>query len=227
MNKQRSYTLLSLMFFLAAFFLLLLSAPLWAGDNNNTDSDVNVDVGGDTINVGGDTISVGGTELVTGGVSNSSRAYGFSHGMGDVDINDCLASKQWSTILVSNQSVAPNLWCMAESYDARGLYRMAAFMRCDIEIVRNHFTSDQDCWDANTITPPADPLPAAADNSADEDEERYHAEQISRYEQLNDELEQLRASINKPAPRPVQRTVVEQKPFLTAEQRAALEELKQ
>ena len=40
------------------------------------------------------------TDVTVGG--DSSRAYGFSHGLGDVDINDCIVSKQWGSILLSH-----------------------------------------------------------------------------------------------------------------------------
>lgn len=105
---------------------------------------------GDTIV--GETI-VGNTTV--GG--NSTRAYAFSHGLGDVDIADCLASKQFGTILFSSQNVMLNKWCAAEIYDAKGLYEMAAMMRCDIKEVAKHFATPEQCIKANTVTIPAPP----------------------------------------------------------------------
>jgi len=184
-----------------------------------------VTVGGDTINVGGDTVNVEGASLTGGDVNFSgSRAYAFGNSLGDVDINDCLASKQWNTPLFGRQDTAPNLWCMGESYDARGLYKMAARMRCKIQLIRSDFATDEDCWAENTVTP--QPI-AEREDRHDVDEEQLHVEQEQRYQVLNEELEQLKQIINRPAPKPVQRTVVQEKPLLTPEQRSALLELKQ
>lgn len=80
-----------------------------------------------------------------------SRAYAFSHSLGDVDINDCLASTQWGTILVSRQRVVLNKWCAAEVYDYKGLHHMAALLRCDIPEISEHFQTESECIEANTV----------------------------------------------------------------------------
>lgn len=83
--------------------------------------------------------------------NSKSLGIGLSNGLGDVDINDCLASTQFGTPLFSKQGVILNKWCAAEVYDAKGLYKMAAVMRCDIQDVRKHFASKEECQEANTV----------------------------------------------------------------------------
>ena len=80
-----------------------------------------------------------------------SRTQAFSHSLGDVDINDCLASTQWGTILVSRQKVVLNKWCAAEIYDHKGMYQMAAMMRCGIREIADHFQTESECIEANTV----------------------------------------------------------------------------
>lgn len=207
--------------------LLLILLPMLsaAGDDcrgNSCGGDVTI--GGDTINVGGDTLNVEGASMTGGDVTFSgSRAYALANSLGDVDINDCLASKQWNTPLFGRQDTAPNLWCMGESYDARGLYKMAARMRCKIDLIRSDFATDEDCWAENTVMP--QPIAEHVDTRHEEDEDRLHQEQEQRYRVLNEELEQIREMVSRP--RPVQKTVVQEKPLLTPEQRSALLELKQ
>ena len=84
-------------------------------------------------------------------VSDSSEALGFSHSLGDVDINDCLASTQWGTIIVSRQRVVLNKWCAAEVYDYKGLHSVAARLRCDIKEVSDLFQTESECITANTV----------------------------------------------------------------------------
>lgn len=215
------------LFFIAlvAFAVILVVTPVVYADNGHGhdhgsgDVDVGVDVassitGGDVSLSGGDT-----------SFSSKDRAYAFSHGMGDVDINQCMGSTQWSTILVSSQKLAPNLWCMGESYDARGLYKMAARMRCKIDIIREDFETVEDCIDENTITP----QPVAQPASIPEEDEEVHEELERSYAMLQSQISDLQALVEKSQnQKPVVRREViqEQRPLLTAEQRSALMEVK-
>lgn len=145
--------------------ILLFPAIAIAGGNpHNDDVDVDVNVGGDTVNVGGDTVNVGGATLNSSvgdttmnagdvALNDSSKAFAFAHGLGDVDIADCLGSEQWGTIVVSRQYLELNKWCAAEVYDAKGLYQMAAIVRCDIKEIKKHFSDEQSCIEANTVKP--------------------------------------------------------------------------
>lgn len=149
---------------------------LTGGDIDITGGDV---IGGDVSNVltGGDV-----TNTLTGGALNSSnsvnvqgsRSYGLSTALGDVDINQCVFSIQRSILFVGWQNIDYNLWCMGESYDAKGLLYMGALTRCDIKPIRAHFNTDAECIQANTITLKKEPDNFNLDAKIKEDE-RYDA----------------------------------------------------
>lgn len=148
--------------------LLLLLIPGWAfADDcrgNQPCGNTDVDVANDIItNVG---VETGPTTVNAGDVAlnSDSKTFAFSHGLGDVDINQCIASTQWGTILVSKQGVILNKWCAAETFDARGMHFMAAALRCDIKEISKHFESQEDCIDMNTYRP----APAATKEPAPE-----------------------------------------------------------
>lgn len=156
------------------------------GHSCNDGGSVDIDIGDTIVDVdAGDTIvDVGGTEVVnniagdtiTGGdVSLDSEAWAFSHGLGDVDINQCLASTQFGTVLFSKQGVKLNQWCAAADLDQKGMYKQAARLRCQIKEVRLLYRTSgrwifskydmTPCVDEWTFKPPAlppDPAPPAA-----------------------------------------------------------------
>lgn len=130
------------------YLILLLLPSIALADWRNPPDQVTTNVtGGDQI------VQAGDTNLSYGG----SRAYGFSHGLGDVAINQCLATQQWGSIIVSRQKVVLNRWCASEVYDAKGLHEVAARMRCTIPEVASLFASESGCLAANMVTPP--PVP--------------------------------------------------------------------
>lgn len=193
--------------------LFLFAVPTWtyADDDcrghscNGSDEIIDIDIAGDTLS--------GGDVTTSTSVTSKNRAFAFAHGMGDVDINDCMGSEQWSTILVGKQKLVANLWCMAESYDARGLHRMAALMRCDIDVISKHFDTNEACVEANTMQPQV----AAVDDS-------WHEEQqLAQYLALNAKVEELEMLYQKASQRPTSTKIVQQK-LLTTKQRAALME---
>ena len=183
------------------FALLLLPSLVLAGKPDQV-----TDVSNETI--------VG--ETVVGG--NSTRA--FSHGLGDVDIADCLASTQWGTILFSAQGVKLNRWCAAEIYDAKGLYDMAARMRCDIKEVAQHFTSQSGCIKANTVQVPEPIVPNDHNDCDDECEDNL--EQVVALKERVAALEQQR---QKDRERTRRIEVKQAEPGITDEQREALAEV--
>lgn len=156
-----------------------------------------------------DDVIVGGSTVLSRVDGDESTALAFAHALGDVDINDCLASTQWGSILLSRQKVVLNLWCAAETYDAKAMHHMAALMRCDMKEISRHFTTDIDCIRANTFTPPppdvtgeadAVDFPAMVFSEVEED----HDESIRELEARLEKIEQAR---NKPAPAPVQNAI--------------------
>jgi len=179
------------------FWAMILS-PAWAGDDRRGGDDVDIDInGGDVITNLGDT-NVEGSTLTGGDVTlEGSRAFAFSHALGDVDINDCLASTAWGSIIVSRQTVGPNLWCMAEVYDAKGMKLMAAKMRCDIDVIAEHFTTRDECLEANTApdllrAPQPAAVAAPRFDENDEREERHEFEiatALARTEALEKRLD--------------------------------------
>lgn len=149
-------------------YLVLLLLPAVALATERPPSNPPVDVtttvtGGDQLVNAGDMnldLDAGDTNLNYSG----SRAYAFAHGLGGVSISQCMASTQWGSILVSKQRIVLNRWCAAEVYDAKGLYDIAARMRCDIPEVASLFASGTECRVANTVTPPPvhdEPSPVA------------------------------------------------------------------
>ena len=173
--------------------LLLLPSLALAGgvevdqrqSQNQTVNQSNTQSVGDTI-VNTDTVVNPGDTIVGG---DDAKAYAFSHGLGDVDIADCLASVQFGTILFSTQGVKLNKWCAAEIYDAKGLYKMGAMMRCDIKEVVRLFDTHDECIVANTVAAPPPPNPPE-EHCDDECEDQL--EQVVALEERLAVLEQKR-----------------------------------
>jgi hypothetical protein len=164
-----------------ALWALILS-PAWASGDDlvNISKNENMLTGGDQSLIGGDNINnLGGGD---------SLGLAFAHALGDVDINDCLASTQWGTIIVSKQKVVPNMWCMGEVYDRKGMFELAAISRCSVPAIRAWFTSDLDCKNANTWSGrfAIDPDAGAGDTSAEsrerEDRDDQHRQEVHRQE---------------------------------------------
>lgn len=184
--------------------------------------------GGDVI-VGGDDINVGVTTgpvstdvgVTTGAVSVDSpvtvntggnKALALSNNMGDVDIAGCLGSTQWATPLFSKQKLVVNWPCLAEFYLRQGMWTNAAMAICNTE-VRKEFDTEQECRDAH-------PFEAMAVIEApviiyDEDEDE-------RIDYLEMQVAELAQGYEK-EPKVIQRTIIEQQPFLNAEKRAKLQ----
>lgn len=164
--------------------LLLVSVASYATPPDNrppdnrppdfNDGDVTTDVTTD-VNTNVDT-TVNAGDLVGGdtNVSHTSRALALGNSLGDVDINDCLASTQWGTPVFSRQNVVLNKWCAAEVYDAKGLHRMAAKVRCEIKEIAALSETREECIADNTVQAPPVVVAAPPTESVereDEDEE--------------------------------------------------------
>lgn len=167
----------------------------WATPKNEAEANAAakaVAVGSQTVNAGD---MVGGdTSVSTGG----NKAFAFAHGLGDVDINDCLASTQWGTIIVSAQKVVLNKWCAGEVYDAKGLYKMGGIMRCDIQEIRRHFETDLECVEANTMRVVTVQAPIEHTQERHEEDAERHDYEIS---QLSAQYEALQQALSETAER--------------------------
>lgn len=210
---------------LLAFIAFLIVMAIWpqahaSGDRITQSNDNNTQTSGDVIT--GDTIMGG----------DSSKAYGFSHGLGDVDINQCLASTQFGTIVFSKQKVVLNKWCAAEVYDAKGMAHMAAIMRCAIPEIAEHFDDPSLCVDMNTARAPV-PAMAMVIQPEDDDEHKaefnalqarldaIEAERLAEVRKAEKAAQRANAAAQRAETRIVQQTM-EQKPFLTEEQAQSL-----
>lgn len=178
---------------LTSSLLLLLCAPVFA--------DPDADCSGNPHHCGnsGDGVvvntEVSSGDMVGGDVNLNSKAIGLANNLGDVDINDCRESVQFGTPLFSKQNVRLNPWCAAEVYDAKGMYKMAAIMRCEIKEVRQHFENKESCLEANVYAPavelpPPPPPPVAQDIDRDEEDQRVHEDVMSRLAALEKKREE-------------------------------------
>lgn len=138
---------------LIAFFIVMLVAPTWATEVIQS-NDQNLQTTGD--------VNTGGNET-----------FGFAHSLGDVDLNQCMGSTQWGTILVSKQKLVLNKWCAADSLDSKGMYKAAAMLRCSIKEVSKVLGST--CIDALTVhADEVTSVPMTDEGDSDDDEnERY------------------------------------------------------
>lgn len=173
------------MLILAAIAFTVMTQRAWGSDSDDVrvtqSNDMNNQTTGDVV-----------------GSSYSSDAFAFAHSLGDVDINQCMGSTQWGTIIVSKQKLVLNLWCAAEVYDAKGLRHMAAVLRCDIPEIAQHFDDPAKCIVANKISAPRESPPIAQMILEEEHEEDIDMVQ-AQLSQVQMELAEIKAM---PAPRP-------------------------
>jgi len=145
------------------------------------------------------------TEVITDVTvaGDSSRAYGFSHGLGDVDINDCIVSKQWGSILLSHQYYKYNIWCMANQLDKAGQHDAAAKLRCQIPTIKKTWPDRSTCESIMDLeyevieTPELTELKdrvARYDKDDEEDREQLEELQI-KVVQLEQQIEQAPAPV--------------------------------
>jgi hypothetical protein len=181
------------------FLVFAAGLSFASGDDRGQDVDVDVDV--DTItdvNIN-PTMNSNSTMNANSSMTNStsSRAYGF--GLGDVDIAQCYRSYQ----LLIWQDSKINPFCVADSYDQKGLHVMAAVIRCDIGFIRKHFASTVECVDANTmfVAPPPVVKTVAPHESFEEHivvEERHDTEledlrqeQVYQFQEIEERLDEI------------------------------------
>jgi len=168
-------------------------------------------------------------EISTGDVTlngGKSKAIGLGRSSFDVDINDCRESTSWDTVLVGKQGVRLNPWCAAEVYEAKGLFHMAALMRCDIPEIAKHFATQDECVISNTVTHPV--THSVVEERPDEDEEEHFAqvlEQQSIIDMQQAELYEVEARLEKLETRRTRAPAKTNPVGLTDGQRAALAEV--
>jgi len=180
--------------------IILLGAPVWAGGGD--DVELNSELVGGDVSVGGD----------------SSKAIGFGRSSFDVDINQCLASTSWDTIIVGKQKLVLNWVCMAEFYLKNGKPELAAMAVCNTEVL-DEFSSEAECEAAHDFFEEVVETSAVmGDSYWEEEDEEYREERMQNYDERIAQLEQ-RASQPQ-----VTREVTKER-YLSSKQRAALEEV--
>ena len=196
---------------------VLAQADATATASASADAVANATVqGGDLI--GGDMIG-GDTSISTGG----NRAFAFSHGLGDVDINQCIVTKQTGTFIVSWQGYDYNLWCMGEVFDAKGLFKMGAEMRCDIEPIASKFEFREDCLAANTVNQEIIESPQLSQlyeqHARFEEDEAEHEERLEQVQMeqaiLMQRLDEFGQRLEE---RPPERVIVQPEPRISEQQ---------
>ena len=168
------------------FLLMVLAVPAFAG---KVDQTLNSDVQDNDLIRGDTAIGLG------------------IPGLGDVDINDCMASEQWTLLLGGKQRLVLNKWCASLYYDQIGQHDTAARLRCTIEEIAELFP-EGGCLDANVVV--ALPPPPAPAMREDEDEE-LDAEDVQEIvaQAIAEEVKR------QPKPKPVKiERVIEQQPYL-------------
>lgn len=154
-------------------------------------------------------------------VNMDSRSLALVNTLGDVSISDCRESEQFGTPVFSRQWIQLNPWCAAEVYDSKGLHELAARTRCTIKEISRLFDDAESCVAANTVKPAPAPVVIAHDQDAElERQLAVTMDYAGVLEARLNDLEQLAQQV------PEQKTVVQQIPYLSAEKRAKLAELR-
>ncbi len=134
--SDSKYNPVSLVFFLLVmFFLMLLVVPALADDGHGHDHD------DEPVNVVVDTLTT-----VKG---SRNRSIGMANAQGDVDIGDCIVTKQWNAVIFARQSWEYNVWCQANDIHLGGQPKRAAEARCEIPFFAKLYGDE--CVDALTF----------------------------------------------------------------------------
>ncbi len=138
------------------------------GHNHHDDGgDVIVDVvGGDL--TGGNLTGGDNVASISGG-----RSYGVSQSLGDVDINDCLASTQWGIpVIFAKQKVEENPWCQSIYLDVIGAHEAAAKVRCTTDTLKAVYPIENECIVAVVARPSVVVVPVTSDESESDEDDR-------------------------------------------------------
>ena len=171
--------------------------------------------GGDRLEANADAAaSVSGDTSLVASPSHSNRAFSVSGS--DMDIRD--GYRSWSVLFGLIQDTKVNPLTVARNLAAEGHYVAAAMIRCDIGRVAKPLGGKDACIELLS-TPPTRPTPPPATSEVNEDDEdeEFYAEHMELVADLQAQVKVLQSEVNKPkpAPRIVERQIVEQAPLLT------------
>lgn len=235
--KQRTYEGIKFLLDVIAVALIVVLIGLWikpakAGDKIIQDTEVSQSV--NVSNTSDAFAANDNIQNVAGDTNKSDNlALGLSHGLGGAEIADCLATTANANILFSRQGTKLNKWCAAEAYDAKGLHKMAAQLRCQIPAIKEIFTGVEGfslsaCVEANTVQPVKDDsLKQITENfnrqlEIKEDEhDRLTADLSERIANLEEEAEKARKRAERPQAKP--QTIIREEKLISDEERAKLE----
>lgn len=168
-------------------------------------------------------------DQIIGGQSN--RSVALSSSLGDVDIADCVISKQFSfVVIVAWQNYDYNLWCMAAKLDILGKHDEAAVIRCRIPELRKAFPDDCEYSMLVHSEPIKTPELEALYSQAAQYEESKEEEDI-RYQQQQQEIEyvteQLASVVEKLDRQKSAQTRTQRapEPYISEQQKAELREI--
>lgn len=151
----------------------------------------------------------------TGAITYKSDSRALALSGADMAINDYYRTYSYAFGLVQDSKINPI--AVAAYYDSIGMHDAAAVMRCSITDLAKRFEkAGQDCVAMNTATV----VSAAPINHSDDEYEELRDD----YDELLNRLAELEQKTSVPPPAPVQRTIIEQRSYLSAEQKAALRE---
>lgn len=195
----------SLVWLLFAVFLAIAFAnAAWASDRITQSNDMNNQTGGD--------------------ISHESKALGLGRSSFDVDINQCMGSTAWDTIVGGKQKLVLNWVCLAEFYIKTGQPDLAAVALCNTEML-DEFESEAECELAHDFLVEVAAAVAVEPmvNDHFDEEEEWHEEQMQMQQGYDDRLARLEQRVSRPAPKPqiIEQTV----PFLSDAKKAALREI--
>ncbi len=136
----------------ALFTIAFMNAAY--GDKYGDDVDIDIRSSDDmnTITSGDVNVAGGDTNVSTGG----NKTFAFSHGLGDVDINEgsnCYGSEAWGSFIVSRQYLELNTWCASLFFELNGRHLFAAKMRCDIPEISDKYATEEACWSDQRLGP--------------------------------------------------------------------------
>ena len=193
-------------YFLLGLIVVLIMAPAWADDIQSNDMNTAGNVGG-------------------------IRTYGLSGSLGDVDINDCLASTQLGIAIVfQRQGLVENPWCQASYLDAIGAHEAAAKVRCTTDTLQAIYPDSKECETAAMFR--VERVDKFTDDNIDKDEEDEHEESLEPiYARLSDletqrqsDADNARKAARRPIPQP--QTIIHQQEFIDDDKRAKLAALR-
>jgi hypothetical protein len=172
-----------------------------------------------------------------GDLAYDSTALGLSSSLGDVDISDCLASKQISVLIIwQNQWLVENPLCVARDLDSIGAHIAAAKVRCATKTLTAAYPIESECIEAvkarpTRIPPPPPPLEITESGDDDDNEgerEEWREEQMAMQIDYDSRIAQIERQLSAPAPAPapqiIEKTIVDNGADRRANSRLAYQE---